>query len=134
MTSLILKINFCDFYKEFNKEDNFFTRIIEKYYEGYEMSEKPDFLFYSCYGTNHFKFKNCVKIFYSAEPVTPDFNECDYAVGYDWISFEDRYFRRPIWLTESSYDNTFYEVDDAVAINRRFCNFIYSNRSNGEGA
>lgn len=134
MSALILKINFCDFYKEFNKEDNFFTRIIEKYYEGYEISEKPDFLFYSCYGTDHLKYRHCVKIFYTAEPVTPDFNECDYAVGYDWISFEDRYFRRPIWLTESSYFSGFYDIDDDKALNRRFCNFIYSNSNNGEGA
>lgn len=134
MSVLILKINFCDFYKEFNKEDNFFTRIIDKYYEGYEISEKPDFLFYSCYGTEHLKYRNCVKIFYTGEPVSPDFNECDYGIGYDWISFEDRYFRRPIWLTESSYFSGYYDIDEDRALNRRFCNFIYSNGNNGEGA
>lgn len=131
---MIIKINFCDFYKEFNKEDNFFTRIINKYFDGYEITEKPDFLFYSCYGTDYLKYKNCVKIFYTGEPVSPNFNECDYAIGYDWMSFEDRYFRRPIWLVESSYFSGYYNIDDDNALNRKFCNFIYSNGNDGEGA
>lgn len=131
---MILKINFCDFYKEFNKEDNYFTRIIEKYYEGYEISGRPDFLFYSCYGTEHLKYKNCVKIFYTGEPVSPDFNECDYAIGYDWISFEDRYYRRPLWLTESDYSLDDLNTSSEYALKRRFCNFIYSNSGYGEGA
>lgn len=119
--------------KLFNYDDNFFLDIINKYFDGYEISDEPDFLFYSACGTNHLKFKKCVKIFWTEESVVPDFNECDYGISFDWITFEDRYMRRPIWLEEQRFYNNYLEIDDEKALNRNFCNFIYYNESQGEG-
>ena len=36
-----LKINFCSMPKLFDYENNFFTDVINKYFDGYEISENP---------------------------------------------------------------------------------------------
>lgn len=128
-----LRINFCDMAKDFNKDDNYFVNIIKKHFEGYEISETPDFLFYSVFGTTHLKYNNCVKVFITGEAAAPDFNECDYAIGFDWITFEDRYFRRPVWMEEERFYKNYAEISDVDALERKFCNFIYFNDSKGEG-
>lgn len=128
-----LKINFCCMPKLFDYENNYFTDVINKYFDGYEISEEPDFLFYSVFGIEHFKYENCVKIFITEEACAPDFNECDYAIGFDWIQFEDRYLRRPLWIEERRFYNNYYEISDEEALKRKFCNFVYFNEDSGEG-
>lgn len=128
----MIKINFCDMYKDFNKSDNIVTSILNKEFGGYELSDTPDFLFYATFGTEHLKFDKCVKIFMSGEAIAPNFNECDYAIGYDRIIFGDRYFRRPVWLEEEMPVSRNISLE--AALNRRFCNFIYSNDKYGIGS
>ncbi len=95
------------------------------------ISDDPDFLFYSSFGTEYQKY-NCTKIFINNENIIPNFNECDYGTGFDYIDFGNRYIRYlraapSINVTDrTSVDNSFF--------NRRFCNFIYSNATSGEGA
>ena len=125
----MIKIAFCDFHREFSTTDNFILDIITKYFKNYAFSDNPDFLFYSCHGTNHKRYDNCVKIFYAPEPVTPNFNECDYAIGFDPIQFNQRYCKRPFWLDYPYPDIT--QANDNELLNRKFCNFIYSNETNG---
>lgn len=128
-----LKINFADFYDDFDVQKNFITQILARRYE-LEISEQPDFLFYSCFGTESYKYKNCVKIFYTGEVMVPDFNECDYAIGFDYIEFGERYLRQTYhsWdLTPALQSKTDLNRDLAT---RKFCNFIYSNHSSGEGS
>lgn len=93
-----------------------------------EVSEKPDFLFYSCFGTKFLKYDNCIRIFYTGENVRPDFNHCDYAIGFDRLSFGDRYIRQAAMVTGSPLDPS---ID---YIQRKFCNFVYSNSWSGTGA
>ena len=124
-----IKINFCDFWDEFDYKSHFIYNILQKFYS-IEISEEPDFLIYSIFGIKHLNYNNCVKIFYTGESVVPNFNECDYAIGYDDISFDDRYIRY----------NIFYKTIlnrkpiTKNLLNRKFCNFIYSNANIGEGA
>lgn len=128
-----LKINFCDMPKLFCKNDNYFIDVIHQYFDGYEISENPDFLFYSVFGTTHLKYRNCVKIFITEEAATPDFNDCDYAIAFDWITFEERYLRRPVWLEEKRFYQNYLDIDDEKALTRKFCNFVYYNENSGEG-
>lgn len=129
----MIKINFCDMYKDFNKSDNIIVFILNNEFGGYELSDHPDFLFYATFGTDHLKYDHCVKIFISGEAIAPNFNECDYAIGYDRIIFGDRYCRRPVWLEE---DMPLHrdEISKETALSRKFCNFIYSNDKYGQGA
>ncbi len=130
----MIKINFCDMDRMFDPKNNFILDIIKKHFGEYEISDKPDFLVYSPFGTDHLRFNDCVKIFITNESVTPDFNECDYAIGFDHITFEDRYFRRPVWFADERYYKNMLTIDDEQALNRKFCNFIFYNNGDGEGA
>jgi len=121
-----LKIFFEDFWPGFNESDNFITKVLEKEYT-IIIDPNPDYLFFSVYGYNHLKYRNCIKIFYSAENLEPDFNLCDYAIAFQFIEAGDRYLRYPLYLI-SGFDrlnNQSFDVDKAL--NRKFCNFVYSN-------
>ena len=73
-----IKINFVDFYNGFDKDNNQFLDILKDRYEVI-ISDEPDYIIYSCFGYDHLSY-NCVRIFYTGECYTPDFNECDYAI------------------------------------------------------
>lgn len=121
-----INIGFADFYDGFNPVDNKFYHTLTKHYD-VNISSHPDFLFYSCFGSTFQKYNNCIKIFWTGENVRPNFNECDYAIGFDFISFEDRYIRETIDITRDFDHNINY-------CKRKFCNFIYSNATIGSGA
>lgn len=126
----MIKINFTDMDRGFDKENNFLTDIIKKNFtDEICISDNPDFLFFSCIGTKHQSFKDCVKIFFTGEPVVPNFNECDYAIGFDDINFQQRYCKRPFWLY-SEYPTESLLTDEQL-VKRKFCNFIYSNETRG---
>lgn len=123
-----IKIQFTDFWPSFNLETNFFLMELNKYFIC-EISENPDYVIYSVYGNEHLKY-NCIKIFFTGEPVTPDFNYCDYAIGYDFISFGDRYLRWPMFRIYMEYFDLYNSK--LFLENRRkkkdfFCSFVYSN-------
>ena len=90
----LLKINFTDFWAGFIKEDNYFYNLLAKHYD-VEISEEPDLLFYSCYGFTYLEY-NCIRIFYTAENVRPDFTGCDYAISFDHLKKKNHY-RLPLY-------------------------------------
>ena len=134
MDKKTIKINFTDTEKGyFDKNNNIFLDVLNEKYN-VEISEKPDFVFYSCFGDKIYNYSNCVKIFFTNENVIPNFNETDYGIGFHYLNFEDRYLRFPEY---------FYKINPEIQnrsnlsnelANRDFCNFIYSNSINGEGA
>ena len=114
-------------------QDNFIVDLLRKRYH-VVISDNPDFLIYSMWGDKHLEY-DCTKIFYTGEPVSPDFNECDYAIGFDPLQFGARYLRLPLFAMEITPDiqdrSRFVDVSFS---DKRFCNFIYSNEFTGEGA
>lgn len=126
-----IKINFTDFWGGFDPWDNFITNTLKEQYEVLIVPE-PDFLFYSCFGMRHMTY-DCVRIFYTGENLHPDFNLCDYAIGFQNGSWGDRYLRYPLYqlvapeLEMARMKHTF-EFTEAL-LHRKFCNFIYSNGS-----
>jgi alpha(1,3/1,4) fucosyltransferase len=63
-----IKINFTDFWPGFNPVDNYFFNLLKADYQ-IEISDQPDYLFFSIFGNNHLKF-NCIKIFYNVLSTT----------------------------------------------------------------
>lgn len=121
-----IKIFFEDMWQSFDAENNFITKILRKEYE-VVIDENPDYLFFSVYGYNHLKYRNCIKIFYSAENIEPDFNLCDYAIAFQHLTAGDRYLRYPLYV-ESGFEkieNKHFQAEEVL--NRKFCNFVYSN-------
>lgn len=126
----LVKLWFEDFSGDFIAEEDYFYKLLNKQFRIQLTKEEPEYLIYSCYGYNHLKYE-CVKIFYTAENIRPDFNLCDYAIGFDYMAFGDRYVRFPNYAR-------YGEVYESIAIREalglqniarktKFCNFIYSN-------
>jgi hypothetical protein len=124
-----VRINFSDFYPGFEKTNNYFFKLLSSKYFVTIDEITPDFLIYSCFGNDFLKF-DCIRIFYSGENIIPDFNLCDYGIGFVHLSFEDRYIRFPNFLTyRSKFEKIKKEGNENFPPERKFCNFIYSNPS-----
>jgi alpha(1,3/1,4) fucosyltransferase len=125
-----ISIDFCDFWSDFNKKDNWFYNLISEDNE-VEISDNPDFLIYSVFGKKHLNY-NCTKIFFSGENIGPNFNECDYSMCFDWLD-DERHYRLPLYVLYSGYYdlvNKKIESDKSKYLDRKFCNFIVSNPGN----
>ena len=134
-----IKIWFDGMDGQFDSENNFISNILKKRYE-IELSPNPDFVFCSVKTKDPYKYK-CVRIYYTAENLVPDFNIFDYGIGFHYIDFEDRYFRFPLYLVDGfiAYDSDDYSSDLYLAQHKHenvelyqalktdFCAFVYSN-------
>lgn len=124
-----IKIKFVDFWPAFDYLKSDFYKILSKKYK-IIISDTPDYIFYSVFGYEHLNYE-CIRIFYTGENIIPDFNICDYGIGFsNELKFSDRYLRIPLF-------NLFqYKKIAKIALNlhnevgkkkTKFCNFIYSN-------
>lgn len=125
----MLKVKFVDcesvtFYRKLVLE------ILERHFPGQVQEvDDPDFLFCSVFGHAHLQY-DCVRILYTGENLVPDFNICDYAIGFHYITFDDRYLRAPLYFFYDEYEPALHkhEISDAeIARKKKFCNFVYSN-------
>lgn len=135
----MIKVNFCDFWPGF-ESNNLFLKFLKQYFQ-VVVDEKPDYLFYSVYGSKHLEYDDCIKILYTGENLVPDFNLCDYAIGFHYLEFGDRYLRFPLYvyyqwhydflLRDSLLQHEITNRPDSL-VNRKFCNFVYSNNVNSD--
>lgn len=125
-----IKIDFIDFWSDLKKDDNFFYNILKKYYD-VEISDNPDYVFCSVFGRKHINYTDCVKIFYTGENIIGDFNLYDYAFGFHYIDFEDRYLRLPLYvLYDKSIERALSKhthTDEYYLAKKKFCNCVISN-------
>ena len=127
-----VKVRFVDFWDDLNDlKKNPFIKFIENRFK-ITISEDPDFLFFSTNGYEHTKY-DCIKIFFTGEQCSPDFDLSDYAIGYDYLDFGDRYLRFPLFaLSYSSeklslIDKQALSIEESKLLNKNFCSFVYSN-------
>jgi len=108
-------------------------RLLRKRHQVELDAVQPDILFFSVFGYEFFQYEKPIRIFFTGENVHPDFNLCDYALGFDWLTLEDRFIRCPNYLLYAEYENLLnkarYSPEQIQEIQQRprFCNFIYSN-------
>ena len=126
-----IKIWYTDFYRGFDPYNNYLTNLLSQSFDLEIDSKDPEYLVFSCYGQDFLQYPDCVRIFYTGENLVPDFNLCDYAIGFHFFDFGDRYLRYPNFalmedqLEELVRPKSFGPEDlDHKAY---FCNFIYSN-------
>lgn len=133
-----IRINYIGFWSNFNPRNNLFYNILSQRYQ-VEISEQPDFIFCSCLG-KPFEYTryNCVRIQYIGENMSPDFTAFDYAIGFDYINFQDRYIRYPLSIYKYSGEYSFRgglseEAARKILQNKQlFCNFVYGHKSNSQ--
>lgn len=131
MQKKTIKVAFTDFPGPLNPR--LITELLESSYNVVIDNETPDYVIYSVFGFDFLKFDNAIRIFFVGENVRPDFNLCDYAFGYDWMNFGDRYFRCPNYALYPDMELLFQKQCSNVASLReslsekKFCNFLYHN-------
>lgn len=130
-----IKIDFVGFWPEFNKQDNFIYNKLKCKYN-VQISENPDYVISSCFSSEYLKY-DCIRIFYTGENISPDFNVFDYAIGYDYLQFEDRYMRLPNYFITDTYADDMVRMQEKHLYNENildtkeeFCSFVVSK---GEG-
>lgn len=119
-----IKIDFTSFWPGFNKTDNYFFNLLKEEFE-IEISNTPDYLFYSVFGNNHFNYKGCKKILYIGENIAPDLNYCDYSFSFEPTIGNN--YRLPHYLLYDNYYDLVNKNVDEKLLDRKFCNFIVSN-------
>lgn len=125
-----IKINVVDWWND-EFEKNYFISFLSKHYK-IVRSDKPDYLLCSLFGDRHLDY-DCVKIFFTGENFTPDFNLYDYALGFDFIEFDDRYLRYPLWILYSDALKLALKKHENILdqdAKRGFCSFVVSNGDN----
>jgi len=134
-----IKIKFLDYWSDFpTKMDSYLVlRLLRRHFD-VQVCEDADYVFFSAMGDSHWSVPDrCVKIFHTGENLVPDFNACDYALGFDLLEFGDRYLRCPLYLF---YDSGLldamehkHELPDGWSLEREkpdFCSFVVSNPDN----
>jgi alpha(1,3/1,4) fucosyltransferase len=125
-----IRLNFCGFWPDFDKQNNYFYKLLSTKYK-IEICEAPDFLIYSNFGNRHKKYR-CIKIFFTGENQRPNFNECDYAFTFDYIDNPNHY-RLPLYalyLDQNPYLLIKKDIDvfNILKEKNKFCNFVFSNK------
>ncbi len=129
-------IAFVDFWGNFNPETSRLTKYLREI-DDVKITdlEHADYVFFSSEGNSHwFAPDRCVKIFFTIEDLAPDFNSCDYAIGFEWMKCEDRYLRLPLYylyprvceLVETRHQQSFEQV---MAKKKDFCSITVSNNN-----
>lgn len=131
-----MNIAYTDFWQDFNPETLLLTKLIKKCGKNLQETNNlmdTDYLLYSCMGNQHWNApENVIKIYYTGECLTPDFNACDYAIGFDWLDFGDRYLRFPLYylytdICEQMETKHLKPIFEIVGDKTDFCSITVSN-------
>ena len=117
-------IKFVDFWQGFSETDNYFYNLLIQEFD-VEISNNPDYLFFSIFGNNHQYYK-CKKIFYTGENIAPPLGYADYSFSFDYMD-DKRNYRLPHYLLYDGYYELTNKKIDASLANRKFCSFVVSN-------
>lgn len=122
-----VKLDFSDFWRGFDKKDNFFYNLLSQRYD-VEISSQPDYLIYSYFGKDYHKY-DCIRIYYTGENIRPDFNECDYSFSFDFIENSERNYRLPLYALYADVNllTRGKDIEKIVAEKTQFCNLVVSN-------
>lgn len=128
-----IRINFVDFWPGFKPRENFFIKVLGKYFP-LELSDNPDILFFSNYGIKHLSY-NCHKIQFTAENIRPDFRLADFIWSFDYNE-DPRHLRLPLYVLYFDEKYTVHdmvrqksaqEIDNIFHLKKKFCCFLVSN-------
>jgi hypothetical protein len=114
-----LKINFVNFWRGFDKSNNYFYHLLSTEYNVLIEEDDPDLLFFSVFSNGEremdkYKKHRCKKVFFTAENVEPNFHinedilcvnffntyiisKCDFAFSFS-MTMDSRNYRLPLWV------------------------------------
>lgn len=96
-------------------------------------SDTPDYLFYSCTGVEHRKYK-ATKIFYTGESYRPNFFDCDFSFSFEYDDYGGRNYRLPLFLLYGDVAQLLApkSPEEILKSKTKFCNFVFSNPDSKE--
>lgn len=127
-----IKIKYVDWWPEFNPDNYLINRILKKHYK-VTLSNNPDYVIGSMYKKEALSY-DCIRIFYSGENFSPDFNLYDYALGFENMCYGDRYAYIPNYIINPKYADDVQNMlikhtKEAIMEKKKFefCSFVVSN-------
>ncbi len=123
-----IRIKFIDFHDGFDEQENFFVRLLRHRYE-VEVHPDAEHAIFSRFGYDFLRHKG-VRIFFTTENVRANFDLADYALGFDHITFQDRYLRLPLYRCYEKAYRAALGIPTVAqsAAAREFCSYVVSNR------
>ena len=119
-----IRIDFCDFFGNFNKADNFIVRLLSERFD-VQIYDKPDFLIHSCFGQEH-RLHSCVRVLFSGESDMPDYRQDDYTIS--CVKLDDsRHLQYPNYVhygDPSELVKKNDEPEQILASKTKFCSFV----------
>ncbi|MFI5054599.1 MAG: glycosyltransferase family 10 domain-containing protein, partial [Acidimicrobiia bacterium] len=89
-----LRVEFRDFFAQFDPEDNFLVRALRQLTR-VEVGPDAELCFFSDFGDSHAGFSGC-KVQVSGENRRPRYDDADFAIGFD-RRIDEHYLRYPLW-------------------------------------
>jgi alpha(1,3/1,4) fucosyltransferase len=123
-----VSLGFSDFWGGFTPRDNYFTQLLSTRYQ-VEVSDRPEYLIYSCFGKQYRRIPARVRIYFTGENTRPNFRQCDYAFTFDHIA-RTQHYRLPLYALygePSLLVKRDVDAERVLASKTAFCNFVYSN-------
>lgn len=114
-------------------QDSSIVALLQRYYDVRIVPPREaDYLFFSVFNGDHHAEarEDAIKILLTGESYCPDFNACDYAISFEYLSYGDRHLRYPLYLLYPDADRlgSLPALSlEALRAKPHFCNFIYSN-------
>lgn len=122
-----IKVKFIGFAQDFDPYNNLIVNSLRNHFD-VVFDNNPDFLFTSLFGTPYEYVKyDCVRIFVSGENYSPDFTSVDYAIGFDNLTYQDRFLRFPIYYFDKEAENL--EEKKLTEEKEYFCSFVFGHQS-----
>lgn len=135
----VLKICFTNFWPSFNIQDNFITKALGLKYkvEVVAPDDKPLLHFYSQFGdlTEHYKYTDRIRIYFTGENDVPNFTECDYAISFHYLYFGNRHLRLPLYCFQNeAFENlrNGIKIKAPEPFSRKFCSAVISNNHSAD--
>ena len=141
----MIKVCFSDFWTPFDPNNNFFIHVIRELYENVEIvhPEDADVMFFSVFGNENGRYKNCKKIFFTGENISPNFKKCDYSLTFEKNTHGGKNFRFPLWylyidwFNVKTYDNPQWLIPESYLYGEneftlkpkdKFCTIVYGKQ------
>ncbi len=128
-----IKIGYTDMWNGFDPDRYGLTQILSQAFP-IEISDRPDYLFFSVFGDDHLDTEAHRKVFVTHEAAYPDFRFCDFALSFYWPLESERHIYYPNFLHYTSWEglerlNQSHNnlQDDPLKHKPNFCAFVVSN-------
>ena len=128
-----VKLKLVDWLERDNEESFFSHWLIKMLNQKYDIvyANEPDFIIFNANacGYEHQKY-DCVRIGYTVENIRIDYNIADYGINCDFMVFEDRHLRIPLFVCISKDWGECYNFKSRNINNdnkRKFCSYMVSH-------